>query len=424
MDGENRSGLSEVIEKGSNVAGAIKGAVKTGKAVSNMAKGAAAGGPYGAAAAALWENRKIVAKTVAAAAFLLCLPVLYIMMLPSLIFGGLDANSEIPVMNNDAAIHININSAEDIVSRILRERHDAVITKINEEIRGLASNTAGKIVDDYASGAPFNGFMLISQYSASRDYTEIDLGDFEKVIESNKSGLFSYTTASASSTDEEGVTRTVITYTVTYVGESYFTEIFGLDDDSMNLAFDYAENLTTYIYGTSSFMPGANVSPEVTAYAETIEKYAEQYGIKQFINVIYAVMMQESGGRGGDPMQCSECPYNEKYPKTPNGITNPDYSIEIGIKYLAGCLFDAGCVSPVDVSKLSLALQGYNFGGGYIGWAKTNYGGYTAANAKEFSEKKMLFGEHDKIIEERFYLSGKAETKPYKTVISYNDNGR
>lgn len=31
-------------------------------------------------------------------------------------------------------------------------------------------------------------------------------------------------------------------------------------------------------------------------------------------------------------------------------------------------------------------LQGYNFGNGYIEWAKSNYGGYTAANAAEFSD--------------------------------------
>lgn len=33
-----------------------------------------------------------------------------------------------------------------------------------------------------------------------------------------------------------------------------------------------------------------------------------------------------------------------------------------------------------------LALQGYNFGNGYISWARSNYGGYTAANAAEFSD--------------------------------------
>ena len=37
------------------------------------------------------------------------------------------------------------------------------------------------------------------------------------------------------------------------------------------------------------------------------------------------------------------------------------------------------------MEHIKLALQGYNFGNGYISWAKTNYGGYSYANAVEFS---------------------------------------
>ena len=37
------------------------------------------------------------------------------------------------------------------------------------------------------------------------------------------------------------------------------------------------------------------------------------------------------------------------------------------------------------MERIKLALQGYNFGNGYISWAKTNYGGYSYANAVEFS---------------------------------------
>lgn len=40
-------------------------------------------------------------------------------------------------------------------------------------------------------------------------------------------------------------------------------------------------------------------------------------------------MMQESGGKGNDPMQASESGYNTKYPRVPNGITDPEYSIEV-----------------------------------------------------------------------------------------------
>ena len=86
MTQQERNGLNEAAEISVHAAGAVRGAIKTGKAVSGAAKGAAAAGPYGAAAAALWTHRKAV---VAIIAGLLAIPVLFIMLLPSLIFGGL-----------------------------------------------------------------------------------------------------------------------------------------------------------------------------------------------------------------------------------------------------------------------------------------------------------------------------------------------
>ncbi len=129
------------------------------------------------------------------------------------------------------------------------------------------------------------------------------------------------------------------------------------------------------------------VSAEVQAYEPLIRKYAKQYGIGEYVELIKAVMMQESGGQGNDPMQSSEGSFNTKYPKKPNGITDPEYLIDCGVQEIKSCLTSAEVKSPVDMDNIKLALQGYNYGNGYIQWAKTNYGGYTLANAAEFSEK-------------------------------------
>ena len=108
------------------------------------------------------------------------------------------------------------------------------------------------------------------------------------------------------------------------------------------------------------------LSAEVEAYEPVIRKYAKQYGIPDYVLLIQAVMMQESDGRGNDPMQASECGYNTQYPRTPGGITDPEYSIAVGIQNLADCLQTAGAESPIDLDHIQLALQGYNFGSGYI----------------------------------------------------------
>lgn len=130
------------------------------------------------------------------------------------------------------------------------------------------------------------------------------------------------------------------------------------------------------------------VSAEVQAYEPVIQKYAKQYGIPEYVELIKAVMMQESGGRGLDPMQAAEGSFNKKYPHEPNGIKDPEYSIECGVQELKAALTSAEVKSPIDMENIKLALQGYNFGNGYISWARSKYGCYSYANAVEFSTQQ------------------------------------
>lgn len=134
--------------------------------------------------------------------------------------------------------------------------------------------------------------------------------------------------------------------------------------------------------GSNAYTP---VSAEVEAYEPLIQKYAKQYGIPEYVELIKAVMMQESGGRGLDPMQAAEGSFNTRYPHEPNGIQDPEYSIKCGVQELKAALISAEVENPIDMEHIKLALQGYNYGNGYISWAKSNYGGYSYANAVEFS---------------------------------------
>ena len=141
------------------------------------------------------------------------------------------------------------------------------------------------------------------------------------------------------------------------------------------------------MYGSDEHSVGTEpVSEEVHEHSPYIFAYACEYELEEYVSLIKAVMMQESGGRGDDPMQASECSYNTKYPKSPNGITDPEYSIDVGIQYLKECLELSGVKDPDDIECISLALQGYNFGTGYISWTRAKYGGYSQLSAMEFSE--------------------------------------
>ena len=146
------------------------------------------------------------------------------------------------------------------------------------------------------------------------------------------------------------------------------------------------------IIGGALFSGGSEstepLSQEVISYEPTIRKYAVEYGIPEFVEVLQAIMMQESTGLGTDPMQASESPYNTLYPNSPGSIADPEYSIQVGVRTYADCVREASCEAPYDMDRLKLSLQGYNFGNGYITWALNHYGGYSAANALQFSQEQ------------------------------------
>lgn len=181
-----------------------------------------------------------------------------------------------------------------------------------------------------------------------------------------------------------------------------------------------------YFFGDNSSSEYTPVSKEVEAYEPLIREYANKYGIGEYVNFIKAVMMQESGGRGNDPMQSSEGPFNKKYPKSPNGITDPKYSVECGVQELKSVLQQAKVANPLDMDRIKLALQGYNYGNGYIPWAVKTSGGYSAANAAEFSNimaKKMGWSSYG----DKEYVPHVLRYYPYGNFsydVEYNGSGK
>lgn len=129
------------------------------------------------------------------------------------------------------------------------------------------------------------------------------------------------------------------------------------------------------------------LSAEVLALMPQINAACEKHGIPEYAPLVAAVIMQESGGNvelvNGDVMMCAE---GMGYPVgTPVPV---EESIDFGTGLLADLLHQAGASGPADISKISLALQSYNFGGGYLTWAVSKYGGYSKENALEFSQQQ------------------------------------
>lgn len=402
------SGFDEAMDVGTSTISHLK-ALKTASTITKAGFGAA-GGPFTAAIGIAIANRHGIAKIIIVIIAILLLPVLFILMLPGLIFGSLMEDTG--ALNSNTIINDNIRASREAIVEVLEESHADILSEINAAIAKLPEGDTASINDSYTYNISVNANLLISQFCASQDnYENINLRKLKSLIRKNKDGLFSYDVATETVTMEvvveggaegenspegnenaEPQTKTVTftrhTYTVQYAGDAYFADhVFHLTDEQKKLAQDYAENLTTFFGNAASGVAMAiNLSDEVLSYRPAVERIAAKYGMSEYVELILAVMMQESGGRGLDVMQAAEGSFNTKYPHKPNGITDPEYSIECGIQELKYALEKAVCTGPTDLDRIKLALQGYNYGSGYIDWAMERDGGYTKENAIAYSD--------------------------------------
>jgi murein DD-endopeptidase MepM/ murein hydrolase activator NlpD len=125
-----------------------------------------------------------------------------------------------------------------------------------------------------------------------------------------------------------------------------------------------------------------NLSQNVLRHQETIEKYAKEYGVSEYVNVLLAMMMQESGGKGDDPMQASESLCGRV-----GCIKDSKKSVEQGVKTFSEMLKKAK-------GDVKTAIQSYNFGSGFIDYVNQNGGHYSKRLAVTFSQaqyKKLAY---------------------------------
>ena len=260
----------ETRQEKSSVESTVDGAAKTGKAIANIAKGAAVGGAHGAAVEAAKASKKWIAVIVA----LIALPIVIVAMLPSVIFGSLmgDGTDTPNGIRDDTVLVQNMTDINNGISMILSEGLIDVLDRIEADF--AASGCDGKEINNpFGSDVVFNANAFVSQYCAYKDTdaASISKEDMEELLTANKDKLYSFTytdeerevTSESSSGDgeaetsedstSEGVTsettyETIRVYTIAYNGEAYFADqVFHLSDDQKLLASQYAQNLTVLL---------------------------------------------------------------------------------------------------------------------------------------------------------------------------------
>ena len=167
------SGLDEAMDVGTSTISHLK-ALKTASTLTKAGFGAAAGGPFTAAIGVAIAYRHRIAKVIIVIIAILLLPVLFILMLPGLIFGSLTADTG--ALNSNTIINDNIRASREAIVEVLEESHADILSEINAAIARLPEGDTATINDSYASSISINANLLISQFCASQDnYENINL---------------------------------------------------------------------------------------------------------------------------------------------------------------------------------------------------------------------------------------------------------
>lgn len=119
---------------------------------------------------------------------------------------------------------------------------------------------------------------------------------------------------------------------------------------------------------TGATADGLAVSPDVLRYKAQVTAACKANHIPDQVDVVLAIMMQESGGDGEDVLQC--------------GAKTPAASIKAGVAEYAK---DDQAAQKATTNRLETGIQAYNFGFSYIAYAIARGGGYTSTNAVSFA---------------------------------------
>ena len=129
-------------------------------------------------------------------------------------------------------------------------------------------------------------------------------------------------------------------------------------------------------FGNGQF-GGSTVSKEVLAHKPMVDKYAKEYGVSEYVNVLLAIIQVESGGTVKDVMQSSE-----SLGLPPNSL-DTESSIKQGVKYFSELLASS---KRLDVD-FDCVIQSYNYGGGFLDYVARRGKKYSFELAQSFAKE-------------------------------------
>ena len=238
---------------------------------------------------ALFGKQQATGKALLGMAALLMIPLMFITLLPGIIFGGFtEAYSPVdpdqPILNSETALVETASKISEDIRGVLRQALVATLAEIEQDF--LASGADNYEIDNpYETDLSFSANQFVSMYCAAKgnDIDEISIDDMISILRNDLEHLYSYTceattrevtvmetvpvesedsedskpnpdTSDNSTETEPAPTREVVViehwliYSITYNGEHYFADhVFHLTEDQKTLSDEYAYNLSLFL---------------------------------------------------------------------------------------------------------------------------------------------------------------------------------
>lgn len=137
---------------------------------------------------------------------------------------------------------------------------------------------------------------------------------------------------------------------------------------------EHSSNRGDFIHDIDSI----SVTADVLKHQPMVEKYAQEYGISEYVSTLLAIIQVESGGKLPDVMQSSE-----SLGLPPNTL-DTEASIQQGTKYFADLLRSAKA-SGVNENTV---IQAYNYGGAFIDYVAKRGSSYSFELAESFAKER------------------------------------
>lgn len=235
-----QTGARQAVSNGA--AALVQSGIKSGKAVSEIAAGTAAGGPWGAILSAAWSLRHTLFKILACLCVLLLIFVILIVSIPSVVLNGVfGLNGSIVDMDNPMSMMQSYEEMSAEVSAAVNRGYQVALDRVDQLIQDGGYDyelSIESLINEAKSASGFNAAYVLAAYSASMLQQGTSADDMTAKLDAVAEQMFPI--SSEEKEKERVIPLTYTTYREVTVTVVYGQTFIGIVNGQMQFRYDVA----------------------------------------------------------------------------------------------------------------------------------------------------------------------------------------